>query len=122
MGCPEGRNEEIRKKDKRECSSTIELIFSEQNIKKLQIVTSRAKFAKYFRKDDVDDLIDLLTIIGKVIKVTAEPSVCRDPKDNFLLALSEKAMLITWQPETMIFFQLESTRIPESLQLRNWKN
>jgi len=71
-------------------NSIIQLIFSEQNIEELQIVTNRPKFKKYFNENDVTDLIDLIHTIGKVIKVTTEPEICRDPKDNFLLALSDK--------------------------------
>lgn len=71
-------------------NSIIQLIFSEQNLKELQVVTSRPKFKKYFNENDVTDLIDLIHTIGKVIKVTREPEICRDPKDNFLLALSDK--------------------------------
>ena len=71
-------------------NSSIQLIFSEQNIEELQIVTRKPKFNKYFKESDVADLIDLIYSIGKVIKVTKEPEICRDPKDNFLLALSDK--------------------------------
>jgi len=51
-------------------NSIIQLIFSEQNIEELQIVTNRPKFKKYFNENDVTDLIDLIHTIGKVIKVT----------------------------------------------------
>lgn len=71
--------------------SKIELIFSEQNILELMLVTDRQKFKKYFNKNDVNDLIDLIYSIGKIIKVIKEPSICRDPKDNFLLGLSDKS-------------------------------
>ena len=73
--------------------SLVQLIFSEQNIEELKTVTSRPKFEKYFDKNDIADLIDLINIIGKIEKITKEPEICRDPKDNFLLALSDKGKI-----------------------------
>jgi uncharacterized protein len=72
-------------------NSYIQLIFSEQNIQEIEIVTARPKFSKYFDQNDVIDLIDLIYSIGKIYKVKSEPLICRDPKDNFLLALSDKS-------------------------------
>jgi uncharacterized protein len=72
-------------------NSNIQLIFSEQNIQEIEIVTARPKFSKYFNQNDVIDLIDLIYTIGKIYKVNREPLICRDSKDNFLLALSYKS-------------------------------
>lgn len=71
--------------------SLIQLIFAEQNIEELKIVTARPKFRRYFNNEEVDDIIDLIYAIGKVYKVSNEPNICRDPKDNFLLSLAEKS-------------------------------
>jgi len=95
-------------------NSIVQLIFSEQNISELQIVTGRPKFKKYFNESDVADLIDLLYTIGKVIKVTKEPEICRDPKDNFLLALSDigKAdYLITGDADLLSIRKYKDTKI-----------
>lgn len=72
-------------------NSITDLIFAEQNIQELRLVTSRPKFIKYFNPNDINELIDLIYSIGKVIKSIKEPSICRDPKDNFLLGLAEKS-------------------------------
>jgi putative PIN family toxin of toxin-antitoxin system len=68
----------------------IELIFAEQNIDELKIVAQRPKFKKYFKAEDLKDLIDLIKTIGKVLIIRNTPDICRDPKDNYLLELSRK--------------------------------
>jgi putative PIN family toxin of toxin-antitoxin system len=68
----------------------IELIFAEQNIQELVIVAQRPKFKKYFKTEDLNDLIDLIKIIGKVLIIGNVPNICRDPKDNYLLELARK--------------------------------
>lgn len=71
--------------------SKVELIFAEQNIKELILVTSRHKFRKYFPPNDVKDLVEFIRIIGKVYKIEKVQNVCRDPKDDFLLALAKRS-------------------------------
>jgi uncharacterized protein len=95
-------------------NSKIQLILSEQNINELIFVTQRPKFKKYFNNEDVYDLIDLLRTVGKVINVTDEPNICRDPKDNFLLALSEKSRadyLVTGDNDLLTIKKYKGTRI-----------
>jgi putative PIN family toxin of toxin-antitoxin system len=94
--------------------SIIQLIFSEQNISELQIVTGRPKFKKYFNQDDVANLIDLIRTIGKVIEVTREPDICRDQKDNFLLALSDKGKadyLVSGDTDLLSIGEYKETKI-----------
>lgn len=69
--------------------ASIELIFAEQNILEIKIVTSREKFRKYFDQNQVDDLIHFIQTTGKVHQITEVPKVCRDPKDDFLLELAK---------------------------------
>lgn len=95
-------------------SSIIQLVFSEQNISELKIVTSRPKFQKYFNQDDVSDLIDLIQAIGKIVIITREPDLCRDPKDNFLLALSDKGKadyLVTGDTDLLSIREYKGTKI-----------
>jgi len=71
--------------------SKVTLIFAEQNISEIQLVTRRPKFEKYFDKNEVEDMIDFIYNIGQIFKITSEPILCRDPKDNFLLGLAKKS-------------------------------
>ena len=92
----------------------VELIFSEQNITELKTVTSRPKLKRYFDSKDVSELIELIYLIGKIVEVDTEPSICRDPKDNFLLGLSEQEnvdYLISGDKDLLVLENYKSTKI-----------
>jgi uncharacterized protein len=65
----------------------IKIITTEQLLSEIKIVTSREKLKKYFPKQNVDELIELLEIIAEKIEIEPKHSINRDPKDNFLLDL-----------------------------------
>lgn len=69
----------------------IRLITTDQLINELRLVTSREKLKKYFNQDKVADLISLLDIVSEKIKIKKIEQICRDPKDDFLLALSKES-------------------------------
>jgi hypothetical protein len=69
----------------------IKLIISNQLINEREVVTSRERLARYFDKKKVADLISLLKIISEKFEVDSIKPFCRDPKDDFLLALSKKS-------------------------------
>ena len=48
----------------------------------------RPKFKKYFTLTDLQDLLQALSLRAEFIAVTSSVSICRDPKDNFLLSLA----------------------------------
>ncbi len=68
----------------------IKLITTQQLIAELTLVTSRQKLKKYFAQDKVVELLSLINIISENVPITSIDSICRDPKDDFLLALSKK--------------------------------
>ena len=70
-------------------NSNVILIFSEQNIQEILMVSRREKFRKYFSKDKVNELITFIRIIGEVFEIGDCEEICRDPKDDFLLALAK---------------------------------
>ena len=91
-----------------------ELIFADQNIQEIRIVTQRPKFQKHFKSDDLDDLFDLIKTIGKVYIITDIPNVCRDPKDNFLLELARKSkadFIVTGDKDLLDIGKYKETRI-----------
>ena len=95
-------------------NSAIELIFSNQHILELKLVTDRSKFKKYFNQKDVNELIDLLFSIGKIVHVIKEPEVCRDPKDNFLLGLADNAKadyLVSGDKDLLEMVEYKKTKI-----------
>ena len=69
----------------------IRLVTTDQLINELKLVTSREKLKKYFEPEKVTDLISLLDIISEKVKIKKIELICRDPKDDFLLALCKES-------------------------------
>lgn len=51
---------------------------------------SRPKLQKYFDQEKITELISLLGIVSEKVQIKKIEQICRDPKDDFLLALSKK--------------------------------
>jgi uncharacterized protein len=68
-------------------SGQITIITTDQLISELIIVTSREKIRKYFPKENVTELLELLDIISERVVISPKYFISRDPKDNFLLDL-----------------------------------
>jgi uncharacterized protein len=66
---------------------SIKLIYTEQLIEEIKLVTTRPKFKRYFNRADVNDFISLISVIGINYTIDEIPNICRDAKDDFLLAL-----------------------------------
>lgn len=66
---------------------SVTIIVTDQLLTELKVVTSREKLKKYFPKNSVNELINLLELIADNIKITPTHFINRDPKDNFLLDL-----------------------------------
>jgi putative PIN family toxin of toxin-antitoxin system len=65
----------------------ISIITTDQLLMEIKTVTNREKLKKYFPKESVNELIELLETIGENIEIEPIHFVSRDPKDNFLLDL-----------------------------------
>jgi len=95
-------------------NSEITLIFSQELIDEIVEVTQRVKFRKYFKLDDVESLLLKLKARAIYINVASEVLACRDPKDNFLLALSvdgNATHLLTGDKDLLILKKFGKTRI-----------
>lgn len=92
----------------------IVLIFSEELLDEFLEVAKRPKFKKYFTTDRVELLLYLFNIHGELVEVTSEVTICRDTKDNFLLALARDGKadyLITGDDDLLTIKQFEQTKI-----------
>lgn len=65
----------------------ITIVVTEQLLTELKIVTSKEKLKKYFPKNSVKELLELLDAIAENIDIKPTHFINRDPKDNFLLDL-----------------------------------
>lgn len=67
----------------------ITIVTTEQLLIELKLVAQRDKLRKYFHEDDVNELLELLSILSLNVKIKHKNTLSRDPKDNFLLDLIE---------------------------------
>jgi uncharacterized protein len=92
----------------------IQLIFSEELLNEFVEVAQRPKFRKYFSKDDLTGLLSQIKNVAEFIEVTSTVSICRDLKDNFLLALAKDGnadFIITGDNDLLELKKFEKTRI-----------
>lgn len=68
-------------------SGNITIIVTDQLLLEIKLVTSREKLKKYFPKESVNELIELLETIAIHVPIKPKHFINRDPKDNFLLDL-----------------------------------
>jgi putative PIN family toxin of toxin-antitoxin system len=64
------------------------LIFSKELLEEFLEVAQRPKFRRFFSLTDIEALIEVIYQHADFVEVYAEVNICRDPKDNFLLALA----------------------------------
>ena len=77
-------------------------------------VIQRPKLKSYFKGIDIDHLMALLMQHGILIQVTSTIHICRDPKDNFLLALADDSKanyLITGDKDLLSLRRVNETNI-----------
>lgn len=67
--------------------NSITIVTTGQLLTEIKIVTTRKKLKKYFPKDDVKELTELLETIAEKVEIKPTHFINRDPKDNFLLDL-----------------------------------
>lgn len=90
------------------------IVLSEQLLLELQVVTRRPKLKKYFPEQKVEELITFLRTVGQIYHPAAANQLSRDPKDNFLLDLAEKAkadFLVTGDRDLLILNPFKKTQI-----------
>ncbi|MTJ06960.1 putative toxin-antitoxin system toxin component, PIN family [Anabaena sp. UHCC 0204] len=95
-------------------AETIIVVISEQILEEITLVTQCPKLQKYFPSNKVHELIQLLRTIGVFINITSEVFICRDAKDNYLLALakdSDANFLVTGDQDLLVITKFENTEI-----------
>jgi putative PIN family toxin of toxin-antitoxin system len=92
----------------------ITLVFSKELLEEFIEVTSRPKFKKYFTKSDIKSFLLKLKSRTVFVKVSSKVNVCRDSKDNFLLALakdSKATHLISGDSDLLVLNKFKKTQI-----------
>ena len=68
----------------------------------------------YIVPEQLQKLLDLFDVYGELVTVISTVDICRDAKDNFLLALAKDGkanFLITGDDDLLIIKQFENTEI-----------
>lgn len=65
------------------------LVFSKELLDEFLEVTKRPKFRRFFSKTDVENILETIDEYADFVIVKSKITICRDPKDNFLLALAK---------------------------------
>ena len=95
-------------------TAAIQPIFSDQLLDELLTTTQKPKLQKYFQKDRVDNLMIFLGEIGEIIESNSIVLACRDPKDNYLLALAKDSnadFLITGDRDLLVLERFNLAQI-----------
>ncbi|WP_010419502.1 putative toxin-antitoxin system toxin component, PIN family [Anaerophaga thermohalophila] len=72
-------------------SDVIKIITCKEQLAELYEVFQKPKIRKYFTTYQIHEFFDLLDDCSLLIEVESNVDICRDPKDNFLLALAKDA-------------------------------
>lgn len=92
----------------------IKLVFSKELIEEFITVAKRPKLEKFFSDVDIKEILRLFESYGTLVKVKLKVNMCRDKKDNFLLALaieSKANFLITSDSDLLSLKKIEKTKI-----------
>ena len=72
-------------------SGKVDLVFCNELLAELVEVTNRPKLRKFFTTEDWALIFEIIERHAVFIPVISSVTVCRDAKDNFLLALAKDA-------------------------------
>ncbi len=95
-------------------SKAVKLIFSEELLQEFIDVIQRPKFKKYFGKKEIKALLRAFDEYGEMYEVTTKIDLCRDSKDNFLLALaidSKADFLVSGDNDLLVLNKIGQTQI-----------
>ena len=95
-------------------NGSIIIVTTKQLIDEIRLVTSRDKIKKYFPKESVKELIDLLEAIAIKVEIKSTHFICKDPKDNFLfdlIEISDADYLVTGDKELLKYNPFKSAQV-----------
>ena len=90
------------------------LVFSKELLEEFLEVAQRPKFLRFFSLQSVYDLLEIIQRKAIFVEVISEVAVCRDYKDNFLLALAKDAkadFILTGDNDLLVLNPFEETSI-----------
>lgn len=70
-------------------SERLRFLFSKELLEEINITVTKPKLQKYFSKKAMEEMLLAFESYIDIVEVKTKVNICRDPKDNFLLALSK---------------------------------
>lgn len=95
-------------------SQKITLLFSEELINEIAVTITKPKLRKYFATNGLEEMLTAFEPFIDLIKVRSSVTVCRDPNDNFLLALAKDGKadyLLTGDKDLLELVKFGKTKI-----------
>ncbi len=95
-------------------TKTIRMVFSPDLLQEFYDSSMRDKFRRWFSEEDVDNLIQLISREGEEVRITSRVDICRDPKDNYLLALVKDSgvdFLVTGDKDLLVIKHFAGAKI-----------
>ena len=89
-------------------------LYSSHLIEEIENVVKRPKFKKYFSENSLNLMQELFQNYGIIINVTSNNSICRDPKDDFLLNLAidgNADYILTGDKDLLVLEKIGTTKI-----------
>ena len=95
-------------------SGQAKLVFSEELLAEFIEVAKRPKFKKYISTTDVSELLNSINQYALFFEVLDIEEICRDPKDDFILALakvSKANYILTGDNDLLVLKKIGKTNI-----------
>ena len=92
----------------------VTIITCEEQLQELSIAFQKPKLQKYFQPNQIATFLSFLKGVSLIVPITTIASLCRDPKDDYLLALStasEAHFLVTGDLDLLEIKQINNTAI-----------
>jgi uncharacterized protein len=92
----------------------VRLLFSTELISEIQETIKKPKLKKYFETNALEAMLSTFEPFIDLIKVESSVTVCRDPKDNFLLALAKDGSadyILTGDKDLLALVKFGKTKI-----------
>ena len=95
-------------------SGEARLLFSKELIAEIQQTITKPKLRKYFKANALEEMLSTFEPISDLIQVESIITICRDVKDNFLLALAKDGKadyLLTGDKDLLELTEYKNTKI-----------
>lgn len=92
----------------------VEILGSDELLEELRDVMNRPKIRARISNEQIQSFLELIELSLLKFSVTSKVNACRDPKDNFLLALAQDGkadILITGDKDLLSLVSFKKTKI-----------